>query len=441
MLTGVPLAGAERRLVSAPVPPLAVTVIGLALTAGWLLLAVTPEAALTVTGGPGPGLAALHLLTLGVLGMAVVLVVPQILPVVTMVPAPALPVLIPVHLGVAGGAVTLVTGFLSGDSLWMAAGATTVAGGLGLFCLLWARLLWQARHSGMGDLLLANSLALLCMLLIAALGVSLSLDYRTGFLSDSPLEHGALVWAHAILAVHGLMGLLVMGYSTVLIPMLAVAEPQGRRANRPLILLYAAGVLTAAFSAAVSADVIGWLGWATALLAVGLFLRGMLTVLKRRLRRSLGPSFWLIRLSWGLWAAGLLAGAGARIGWLSPELAGALLLPGWLLTLLLGILQRIIPFLASMHSVRCCARPAPLPRFENCRQTAALSLAHAGAVLLLTAGIALGSPLLIRGAAGMGLLSGLLLLFFAAGVFTRLLSHRRAVGPRCPRPAPSSFAS
>lgn len=441
MLTGVPLAGAERRLVAAPVPLLAVAAIGVALTAGWLLLALWPDAALTVTTGPGPGLAALHLLTLGVLVLTVVLVVPQILPVVTMVTAPPLPLLLPVYVAVVGGTVALATGFASGQTLWIAAGALCAAGGIGLFTLIWANLLWKARHSGMGDLLLANTLALACLLLIATLGAVLSADYHWAFLggllgSISGVDHTALAWTHAILAVHGVMGLLVMGYSTVLVPMLAVAEPQGRQANRGWILLYAAGVLTAAASAALSLDLPGWLGWAAAVIAVAGFLRGMVMVLKRRLRKALGPSFWLIRLSWCLWAAGLMAGAGVRLGWLPPELAGTLLLPGWLLTLLLGILQRIIPFLASMHSVRCCARPIPLPRLENRRGAVVLSLCHVAALLLLTGGVATGLPLLIRAAAVAGALSGGALLIFAAGVLNRLLTHRRTVGPRRP-PSPA----
>lgn len=435
MLTGVPLAGAERRLVAAPVPLLAIAGIGLALTAAWALLALLPEAALTVTDGPGPGLAALHLLTLGVLVLSVVLVVPQILPVVTMVTAPPLPVLLPVYAAVAGGTAALATGFVTGQTGWLAGGALCAAAGIGLFALLWAHLLWKARRSGMGDLLLANGLALTCLLLIATLGGVLSADYHWFLLENSGLgntDHGTLVWAHAILAVHGVMGLLVMGYSTVLVPMLAVAEPQGRQANRIWILLYAAGVLAAATAAAMRLDLPGWLGWAATAVAVAGFLRGMLTVLKRRLRKALGPSFWLIRLSWGLWAAGLLAGAGVRLGWIPAELAGALLLPGWLLTLLLGILQRIIPFLASMHSVRCCARPLPLPRLESRRGAIALSLSHITALLLLTAGIASGIPLLIRVAGTVGAGSGLILLVFATGVLHRLLSHRRTVGPRRP---------
>lgn len=433
MLTGVPLAGADRRLVAAPVPLLAVTGIGMALTAAWGLLALLPEAALTLTDGPGPGLAALHLLTLGVLVLTVVLVVPQILPVVTMVPTPPLPVLLPVYAAVAGGAVALATGFASGHTGWLAGGALSAAAGISLFALLWAHLLWKARRSGMGDLLLANGLALACLLLIGTLGAVLSAEYHgvlPGVFGLDIADHRALTRAHAILAIHGVMGVLVMGYSTLLVPMLAVSQPQGRQANRGWILLYAAGVLSAAVAAALGLDLPGWLGWIAAAAAVAGFLRGMLTVLRRRLRKALGPSFWLIRLSWGLWVAGLLAGAGVRLGWAPAELAGALLLPGWLLTLLLGILQRIIPFLASMHSVRCCARPLPLPRLESRRGAVILSLSHVAALLLLTAGIATGLPLLICAAGVAGATSGLALLVFAAGVLHRLLSHRRAVGPR-----------
>ena len=72
------------------------------------------------------------------------------------------------------------------------------------------------------------------------------------------------------------------------------------------------------------------------------------------MRRDLGRSFALVRLGWaflvGSLAAGLPRSRWTRRSTASRPLFGLALIGGWLLTFLLGILQRIVPFLASMHA-------------------------------------------------------------------------------------------
>jgi hypothetical protein len=73
------------------------------------------------------------------------------------------------------------------------------------------------------------------------------------------------------------------------------------------------------------------------------------------LRRELGRSFRLVRISWTLLAVSLALALGviAEVPFDGlPTLFGLTLVGGWLLTFLLGILQRIVPFLASMHAGR-----------------------------------------------------------------------------------------
>ena len=79
--------------------------------------------------------------------------------------------------------------------------------------------------------------------------------------------------------------------------------------------------------------------------------------LRARLRSPLGPAFVLIRASWACLIASL---ALAALGFPGGTLLFALLLvPGWLLTFLLGVMQRIVPFLASVHA-STTARGTPL---------------------------------------------------------------------------------
>ncbi|MCI0429049.1 MAG: hypothetical protein L0210_00695, partial [Rhodospirillales bacterium] len=75
--------------------------------------------------------------------------------------------------------------------------------------------------------------------------------------------------------------------------------------------------------------------------------------LRKRMRRRLGPSFALIGLGWTMLPLSLgLAGALAS-GILSDRFAavfGLTLVGGWLLSSVLGVLMRILPFLATLHA-------------------------------------------------------------------------------------------
>jgi hypothetical protein len=430
MVVGVSLGGAERRLLPLAFPLGAVTLVSLSLMTAWGLLALWPDAPATLLGGPGPGLAALHAVTLGVLVMTVILVVPQILPVVTMQDTPATWALAPVHLLIGGGLPALLYGFLEPQMGVLAAGATAITLGGVLFAAVWARLLWRARASGLGDVLLGNILALVSLLGVLLLGTALALDYSWAILTD----HGALATVHALLAIQGVMGSLVMGFSLVLVPMLAVAEPPGRNEGRPALILHGVSLVVSLLGALWPETALHWLGGAGLLVAAGLHLRIMAKVMKRRLRPRLGPSFWLVRLSWVSWVLGLACAAAARLDWLPVEWAGLFLLPGWLLSLLLGLLQRIVPFLASMQSVRLCARPAPLPRLEPKWPPVLVGVGHGGAVLSLAMGMALDLEPLIRVAGLLGMVSGAALLSLLLIVLVRGISHRRTVGPKHKEP-------
>jgi len=75
--------------------------------------------------------------------------------------------------------------------------------------------------------------------------------------------------------------------------------------------------------------------------------------LRARLRQPLGASFLLVRVSWACLLGSLALAALMALDLAPPRaplLFGLLLVPGWLLTFLLGVLQRIVPFLASVHA-------------------------------------------------------------------------------------------
>jgi hypothetical protein len=151
-------------------------------------------------------------------------------------------------------------------------------------------------------------------------------------------------------------------------------------------------------------------------------------VLARGMRKRLGLSFVLIRAAWAMLPLALLVGLAALYGLAGangPTLFGLLLIGGWLLTFLLGVLQRILPFLASMHAPRS-AGGAPL-LLSELAASGALQIhaaCHAGALLLLAMAIVADSAWLVRVGAGVGLVGALAFAWFTADIVRRVAALR-----------------
>jgi hypothetical protein len=168
---------------------------------------------------------------------------------------------------------------------------------------------------------------------------------------------------HVAFAGYGFMGLLALGLAYILVPMFALAAaPDERRVRASIGLAVAALLLagTAAFGVAPMALRLAALALGAA--SVALHLRLMREALVSGMRRELGRSFVLVKVGWGGLAASLLLALALVLGAPLPGLAtlfGLALVGGWLLSFLLGLLQRIVPFLASMHAGAGRLPPTP----------------------------------------------------------------------------------
>jgi hypothetical protein len=135
----------------------------------------------------------------------------------------------------------------------------------------------------------------------------------------------------------------------------------------------------------------------------------MLRSLREGLRRELGRSFRLVRVSWALLVVGLVLALGlvldAPIEGM-PTLFALALVAGWLLTFLLAILQRIVPFLASMHASPGAAGPRarpPTPSSLTAERPLAIHYAcHLAALALLGLAVVGDSPLAAQAGALVG---------------------------------------
>jgi hypothetical protein len=385
-----------------------------ALLAGALELPAFP-------GGLGMPFAALHFATLGVLAMAAIGATLQLLPVATRQPVRSVGaaklvwwLLVPGVLLFAGGAAAYAPRA-------MAPGAALVAAALAVYAWLLARNLWRAR--GMPVVVAHGWAALAALAGLALTGLALVARYEHGL----ALDHSAFRGAHLVLAAYGFMGLLALGLSQFLLPMLAIARPPTPRSGS---LSLAAALLGIALAIA------GFFGGGALLLAAGalagLAAAGIHVVslersLRARLRPALGPAFALVRLSWALLLASLALALAMALGWAPPR-AGVLfvlfLVPGWLLTFLLAVLQRIVPFLASVHG----GAGSPLASALSPEGPLAVHrVLHLAALASLLLAVGVDGPWLAQAAAAVGLAGALAFAAFFIGVLSRLRHAREAV--------------
>lgn len=393
--------------------------------AAWALLFAFPRDFLAFEGGLGPIFAALHLATLGVLAMVAIGASLQLLPVATRQPVRA------------QWAVKLVWGLLVPSVAAFAAAAATYrpqlmgvgAVGVVLAFLLYGVLLFKNLRGarGMRVVVLHGWAALACLAALAATALALVARYEHGL----ALDHEAFRNAHLVLATYGFMGLLAFGLSSFLLPMLALAPSPAPR------------IALSALACAVIAIVLSLLGWSAAGALVGLAAAGAHVVsmersLRARMRGALGPGFVLIRASWGFLLASLLVAVLMETGHgfaRAPLLFGLLLVPGWLLTFLLGVLQRIVPFLGSVHA-STTARGTPL---ISAMTPARLLVAHGALHLFGLTGLFLGGAFekqpLVHIGAGAGLAGALLYAAFFVHVLMKVRNHGNTYPPSQPAPA------
>ncbi len=420
---GAFLAGATSRLLPASIP---FRFFGAAVVyhlLAWLALLAGADRVPRFAGGFGWPLAALHLVTLGVLVMTAIGASLQLLPVATRQPVRRVRRAAAIWWLYMPGVAALAFGMGSGAPLLLGLGAVGVLLALLAFAALLANNLRAAR--GMPGVVVHGWAALACLLVVLATALSLAL----AGMGLPLLDRATGVALHIAFAGYGFMGLLAFGLSFILVPMFALSNaPDERRAIASCALAVAALALAAlgAFGFEPRLLRIGAIGLGAA--AVALHLRLMLGALRSGMRRQLGRSFTLVRIGWAALVATLFVALGivldAPLPGL-PSLFGLTLIAGWLLTFLLGMLQRILPFLASMHASQGRNRPATPSSLSAERPLAIHFVCHLTALAGLALAVVADSVPLAALAAGVGALGAAA---FAA-FFLILLRRMRGGAP------------
>jgi hypothetical protein len=422
MFAGPNLGGARQRLLPERVPMRFFGTAVVCHVLAWLALAVTAGDVAGFVGGPGPVLADVHVLTLGVLVMTAMGASLQMLPVALGRPAPSTTTCDATYgLLVAGGAL-LVYGFAVTSATVIVVGAALTVCAVLLFVVTTARVLWGAE--GSRPVVLHLWAAFGSLAVAAGLALVLALDDTRGFLPD----HMGTALVHVLLGGYGFMGMLALGFSQVLVPMFTVAMVPGRRLAEGALWSAVAGLVLAAAGLIREQPLVIGAGLVAGLCAAGLHVRLMAETMRARMRKRLGPEFVLIGASWIFLPVSLLLGFGLLLDVLpdtGPALFGFTLLYGWLLTLLVGVLQRIIPFLASMHTSRMGARPAAPSKLTAAMPLRVHLWCHFAALIGVGAGIAFDVADLIRWGAVVGAVGAVAYGGFVATVLQRTSSHLR----------------
>jgi hypothetical protein len=258
----------------------------------------------------------------------------------------------------------------------------------------------------------AVALALGCLGATLVLGMLLLHNLHTGFIAAARLH---VLAAHLHLAIAGWALIMIVGVSHRLLPMFLLSHGADTRWTRRALVLLSSGVAILAIGLLAARPAPAWAGAILLEAGIACFLRQAYAFYRVRVRRQLDVGMRYARTALAfLVAAALLGPAALAWGAAQPRLATVYVLVGLLggiVLYVIGFFYKIVPLLAwTVHyrgRMGKGAVPTVAQTYSERVATGQLRL-MAGAVLLLAAGIALGSTAVTR-LGGIAFLAGVLL--------------------------------
>ncbi|MEW6133295.1 MAG: hypothetical protein AB1591_09060 [Pseudomonadota bacterium] len=392
------------------------------LIAAALLIALYPEA-LTSRWTP-QALALTHALTLGFLAMVMLGAMLQMLPVVAGSPVPATRFVARAsHVALILGTVALMAGFLLSTPKAFAAGVILLLAAFAVFIAAAISLARAAANVTVNGM----RFAVASLIFTIALGAALAL-LRAGWWNES-LEGASA--AHVGFGLLGWVLLLVVGVAYQVVPMFQITPPYPPRLSRWL-----AGAMFALLALRALAPIFPYPAviLLDAGLATGVLLFAFHTLnLQSRRRRKL-PDITL-----DYWRIGMASLIACVLAWLVaqlwpawadsnayPLLLGVLFLVGFAVSVVAGMLYKIVPFLAWFHlQAQLQAKAGTIPNMKQMIDEKNLRLQfrlHLAALALLVAAVAW--PAALHMPAGIVLaLSALMLWGNLSTALRRYLQH------------------
>jgi hypothetical protein len=282
----------------------------------------------------------------------------------------------------------------------LAGGAVCIAVALLAWTALVARHLVGAR--GMPGVTAHAWVALASLWVLLASALLLA----AGWLGWPAPPRQSMTALHLLFAPFGFMGMLALGLSYILVPMFALAHPPRAAVQLGSCALLAAGLGLGALSLlALDSAWLRAVAWSCGVAGVLLHLHLMRGALAAGMRKELGRSFVLVKLAWAALVLALLLGGLAWAGVDLPrrEAWFGLAVLAWLLGFVLGMLQRILPFLAALHAAAGRRRGPTASSLTHEGSLRVHFFCHVGAFLLLALALALDIAALARLGAVAGL--------------------------------------
>ncbi|MCP4830739.1 MAG: hypothetical protein GY886_00840 [Gammaproteobacteria bacterium] len=299
--------------------------------------------------------AATHLLTLGFMATIMLGALFQVLPVLSGYSIPGQHWLAPtVQLMVSGGALALGGAFISADHGWQLTAIILLSGGFSLFIGALGLHLIRLGSTD-GNSIFAIRLAALSLLVSLSLGI-IMLGAYMGIQIPHILANNGMT--HLRFALLGWVLLLIMGVSYQIIPMFHVTPNYPKNISR---------ILVSAIFMALTVLMLGrsyWLiltGGCVLILAAGIYALISFYLLRQRKRKIIDYTirFWQLGLSCLLLA--LLGYAISLSGIKEPSAVnelqwGILMIPGFAISIMMGVLYKIAPFLSWLHLQQACLK-------------------------------------------------------------------------------------
>ncbi len=432
MFPGTILMGAQSRLLPASLPFRFFVAAGIFHVFVWAVLFLGADEVGSFVGGPGLPLGSIHLLTLGVFVMTAIGASFQLLTVATGV----------AHRWVWAckltwwlylpGVLLLIHGLASGQHYFQAGGALLTIVALIVFLVVVGNMLSRAKSLQMA---LAHTwVGLVVLVCLFVLGFMLIVDFDHGFMPD----HNAVALTHLILAVFGFMGMLTFGFSYILVPMFALSPAPPEKLGYTSFQMAVGALVLAIIGTLFSVALVQILAIILGIVAAGIHIWIMIWSLKNGMRKKLGLSFVMVKAAWGMLIITLLIGILVVMGTAGDKAAtlfGFLALFGWLLTFLIGILQRIIPFLASMNMNKKGVKAPRLSEMANETSLNVHAVCHGLAVLIISLGIVLDQTLFVQAGAISGVIGSISFLWFVLAIIKSYRAYHNT--PEAPDSPPS----
>lgn len=253
----------------------------------------------------------------------------------------------------------LCAGFWLRDPRWFSLAAPIFLAAITALVVALSSALWRTATAG--ATLIALRIAVVGLLVTAVLGAVLAEGLARGL----PLSYQALTHAHAAWGF-GAWGLaLIAGVSYFVVPMFHLTPPYPKQLVRwfvPLLL-----VAVSAWSLLIAMDAGPQLAWTGgALLAfAAMFAITTLLLQKRRRRRVNDASLYLFRFAMVSMLAAALAGVATLLGGDYSLLFGMLCLAGVFVSVINGMIYKIVPFITWLHLQNVGTSLAGMPNMKT----------------------------------------------------------------------------